>query len=194
MKRLGLVAFGLFLLAATADAFMPAGIEQVIRSWFSGAGKLVKFEIFPSAVSNPRADRCTVWMDRTTMNLMAGCDGATSTVVASGSALGCSVDASGNMTCNTFVSGDQNALSPVAANRFRVLDNDVDLTPNPTCADYGQAHTLTLLDVDESATDVYVICNGTTEAIGIGSTVPDCPVAGATHLTYDLATRAWGCD
>lgn len=191
----GILALALVLAQSVtpADAALRRAIENVVESWFGSGGQLNKMEFFPSTVT-PKPDRCTVWVDKTTLNMMVGCDENTATVLASASALGCTQSASGVLTCNSFISTDQNSLSPVAANRWRVFDNDVDLTPNPSCADYGQAGTLTLLDVDESATDVYVICNGTTEAMSVGSTLASCGVADANHLGYNATTRAWICD
>ena len=97
----------------------------------------------------------------------------------------------GTITADKFEASDQVATG---ANQIRLLDNDVDITPNPTCANVGVANTITLLDIDESATDVWVVCAGTTEALPLSSVVPNCPVAGSAHLTYDAATHAWGCD
>ena len=58
---------------------------------------------------------------------------------------------------NLFQSADQTAAP---GNLLQVLDNDTDLTPNPSCADSGAAGAFTLLDLDESATDTLGALHG----------------------------------
>ncbi len=69
------------------------------------------------------------------------------------------------VAAGTISSGDQTS-SP--GNRWRILDNDVDLTPDPSCANSGEAGVLTILDIDEGPSDTFVICDGTTQKFAIG--------------------------
>lgn len=171
MKR-WLFAVVFFLVSATAvEASLPGAIENTIRTWFNSAAKLIGMAFAPSTGPTAfPAGLCPIWMDSATLNLVAKCsDTGQVTVLANSSVLGCVQDADGNLTCNSFASLDQNGLTPRAANRWRVFDNDVDLTPNPSCADYGEAGVMTMLDIDESAVDDWVWCDGTTE---LGPVVP----------------------
>ena len=139
--------FLIFVVAALCgpplvQAFIPAAIEQAIKSWFNSAGKLVGFT------------------------------------------------ATGTITAGDFVSPDRTTTAP---NRIRIIANDSSLTPDPTCAASGLANTITFIDVNEAAgTDTWMICEGTANLLPLN--VPDCPLAGAAHLTFDIATHAWGCD
>lgn len=152
------------VVAQVAYAYLPANIENVIKSWFNSAGQLVRMTFSPSAARVAKNNKCDVYMNQTTGDLEATCDEQSATVLASASSLGCHVEAGGHMVCNTFTSLDQNSLTPAAANRFRIYDNDVDLNPNPACAQYGLAGVVTLFDSNENATDNWIICNGTETA------------------------------
>jgi hypothetical protein len=54
-------------------------------------------------------------------------------------------------------------LDATGNNLATVFDHDTDVTPDPTCANKGVAGKLTLLDVDESAADSWMACDGTSE-------------------------------
>ena len=97
--------------------------------------------------------------------------------------------ATGALTAGSFVSP---SLGATGANRIRVIANDTDIVTNATCANQGLANTLTILDVDESSTDTWVICNGTIDLIPLA--VPNCPLSGAGHLTFDTSNHTWNCD
>ena len=168
--------------ATAAHAFLPVNIENTIKTWFSSAGKLVGFRFFEdNSPPTPKANTCDLYMDAATDSLVASCDGGAATVVVGAASIACNQDGNGNLVCNTLSSLDQNSLASPAANRWRIFDNDVDLTPNPSCLDYGQTGILTVLDVNENAADNYVLCDGNTE---IGSLSYSGP---ATKLT-----GAWG--
>lgn len=170
MRRL-LAIFGVLLWVTPAHAFLPNSIETVIKSWFNSVGQLVKLTFVPSTPTTSDANRCVVYMNRTTGDLESSCAGRPATVVASASSLGCTVDSGGNMACNSFTSTDQNNLGTPAANRQRLYDNDVNLTPDPSCSAYGLSGVLTLFDVSEGAADLYAVCDGSTTADYVNATV-----------------------
>ena len=163
-RRWTTFVLGVLLLAVPAYAYLPANIEGVVKSWMNSAGQLVRLSFAPTTPQISAANRCDVYMNRTTGDLESSCAGRAATVIASASTLGCSVDSGGNMLCNSFTSADQNNLASPAANRQRLYDNDVNLTPDPSCSAYGLAGVETLIDLDESATDLWGVCDGTTLA------------------------------
>ena len=165
LQRTGIAAAVFFLslaVATVAYAYLPAGIENVIKSWFSSAGKLVKMEFYPSTAEVAKNDRCLMYVNKNTMNFELSCDGQAATVIGSASALGCVQDGAGNLLCNSFTSTDQNSHAVPGANRQRYFDNDVNLTPDPLCANYGQSGMVTIIDSTEGAADTYALCDGTT--------------------------------
>jgi len=97
--------------------------------------------------------------------------------------------ATGALTAGSFVSPD---LGTTGANRIRIIANDSDIPTTATCANQGLANTITILDVDESASDSWIVCVGTADLLPLA--VPNCPLAGATHLTFDTSNHTWGCD
>lgn len=161
---LALITILTVLVSTNAQAFLSSAIETTIKTWFSSAGKLVGMRFYEdTSPPTPLANTCDIYMDAATDSLIASCDGGAGRVVVGSASTACSEDGNGNLTCNTVTSLDQNSLTTPAANRFRIFDNDVDLTPNPSCTDYGQAGILSLLDKDESSVDNYVWCDGTSE-------------------------------
>jgi hypothetical protein len=152
------------LLVSNAEAFLPTAVETAVRGWFSSAGKLVGMRFYEdTSPPTPLANTCDLYMDSATDSLIASCDGGAGRVIVGSASTACTEDGNGNLTCNTMTSLDQNSLVTPASNRFRIFDNDVDVTPNPSCTDLGQAGILSLLDKDESSVDNYVWCDGTTE-------------------------------
>lgn len=80
---------------------------------------------------------------------------------------GCNIDDDGVLTCP-----DQTAEP---GNLLAIHDNDTAFTNDPTCANSGTAGMLTIIDKDESASDDWVVCDGTTELgsladLGTGAT------------------------
>ena len=162
-RRWATFVLGVLLLAAPAYAYLPANIEGVVKSWMNAAGQLVKLRFSPSTNNTVPTGTCDLWVDKNNNSFTAQCGAGNPTIVAALSALGCSQDASGNFICNSISSVDQNTLATPAANRFRLYDNDVNLTPDPTCVNYGVAGVLSKIDADESSNDAFVQCSGTQE-------------------------------
>lgn len=91
-------------------------------------------------------------------------------------------------TWDTSVSGLRAAeVTEAPGNRLRVIDNDTDLTPDPSCANSCEAGYACMLDVDESATHDYVLCEGTTEVLDLTQAVEFGDSAHAPVLYYDGA-------
>lgn len=161
-RRLVLALIFLFGSVAIAHAYLPANIENTVKSWFNSAGKLIGFRL---SVNNsppvPKTGTCDIYVN-SSGDLVSACNGQAATTLISGSVLGC-LQSNGVMSCIAFVSADQNTLPSPAANYFKMFDNDVDLTPSPSCADYGQSGLITVMDTNEGAADRYVLCDGTTE-------------------------------
>ncbi len=68
------------------------------------------------------------------------------------------------------------SVTVAPGNLISVDGNDTNLTPDPTCANSGTAGMITLLDSDESATDSFRMCVGTSDYFVIpqvGSDVAD---------------------
>ena len=59
-------------------------------------------------------------------------------------------------------------LGSTGSNLISIFDHDTDVSPDPTCANKGVDGKLTLLDVDESADDHWVVCVGTSEQVSFG--------------------------
>lgn len=59
-----------------------------------------------------------------------------------------------------FESGDK---TTEPGNRFQLNDNDTAFTNDPACANSGTAGLLTIIDKDETASENWVVCDGTTE-------------------------------
>lgn len=167
MKLRGLwggVLVAALVCAPVAHASLRSAIENALESWFDSAGKvaiILKERIVPSL----RIGECALVMDRSTDGLAAKCKtaaGENQTILLSGNPYAC-VDESGtgDLVCKTVSTFDQNLLSPAAANRLSLYDNDVDLTPDPTCGNYGIAGTQRTLDQIEGSTDAYIPCAGT---------------------------------
>lgn len=140
---------------------LPSGVENAIRGWFDGAGR-VAIVLKERLAPNLSTGECVFYNDKTTHTAQLRCkstDGESATVLLGATA--CETDSAGNMECNTFTSRDQNTLAVPAANRNSLYDNDVDLTPNPTCAALGLDGQMRWFDQDESTVDAYVPCTGT---------------------------------
>ncbi len=75
------------------------------------------------------------------------------------------VTAAGTVTAGGIDTTDQTS-SP--GNRMRLRDNDVDLTPDPSCADCP-AGEICLVDTDENAADRWEFCEGTTMRLRLPS-------------------------
>lgn len=150
---------------APAEAALKRAIENALESWFDSAGRaaiLLKERLVPSIP----VGTCVLVMDRSTDSLMAKCNtasGENQGAIMSGNPFSC-VDESGtgDLVCKTVSTYDQNLLSPPAANRLSLYDNDVDLTPNPICANLGVGSTFRIFDQVEGAPDAYIGCTGTT--------------------------------
>jgi hypothetical protein len=70
------------------------------------------------------------------------------------------------ITCpGGFVASDRNGFATPAANYLLALDNDTAMTPDPTCANACAAGQLCILDIDESSSDDWEVCVGTS---GVG--------------------------
>ena len=105
------VVVTLLMLAINAEAFLPTGIEDAIRSWFSSAGKLIQLTFSPSTPQTSLSGQCRWSMDRATNNLVASCDGSAQRILVNTADLGCVENASGDLSCASFTSGDQNDRS-----------------------------------------------------------------------------------
>jgi hypothetical protein len=57
----------------------------------------------------------------------------------------------------------------VSGNMIQLNDNDINATPDPTCAASGAAGSITLIDADETAADEFAFCNGVAETMRIGT-------------------------
>jgi hypothetical protein len=149
-----------------ARAFLPSAVEYTIKSWFSAAGRLVGLQLFEStnAPIVSETDACRLYVDATTDSLMASCNAGAYTYLVGGAATACAEDASGNITCNTFTSLNQD---PTSANAIRVRQNTV----TRTCANNGVAGQLTLLDKAD-ALNQWCWCNGSVELSCLPTPVP----------------------
>ena len=175
--------------------------------------KKAEFAQQGAAPSPSTANSCVWYMDATANAIMVSCNGGAFGVLSgSGSGTGqCQEDASGNLTCNAYVSTDKDAT---AANKISLYPN----TTARTCAAQGVQSCLggtnagttctvdsvcpsgvcrrlaTILDVSGTAdTNKWCLCNGTTELVcwvGTGTTgMPDC--SGGKHLVYTAGV--WSC-
>lgn len=77
----------------------------------------------------------------------------------------------------TKFTADDKTVEP--GNKVGLYDNDTAFTNDPTCANSGAASEFTLIDKDESATDIWVACDGTTEILNLETAVEGTGVA--TH-------------
>ena len=158
------VLFSVLLLLVTAgiaQAYMPIALENVIKTWFNSAGKLIGFRIYesPAAPAVSGTNNCRLYVDATSNSLMASCGTKAYTYLVGGSATTpCTQDINGNMTCNTFISVNQD---PTAANAIRLRSNDSGTAR--TCATAGTADQLTIIDKAAGATETWCFCNGATE-------------------------------
>lgn len=95
-----------------------------------------------------------------------------------------------------LVAGDRNAISPAKANLLAVLDNDVNIASDPTCANIGAVGRLTIVDDEESAADDdWEVCHGVTPMgelasaenlkVGSAATLPTCDADNAGKLYWD---------
>ena len=145
----------LLVTVGIAQAYMPIALENVIKTWFNSAGKLIGFRIYESsaapAVSG--ANDCRLYVDATTNSLMASCGTKAYTYLVNGTAnVGCTTDVNGVQTCTGgYVSTDQ---GPATANAIRVLAN---ATPQP-CNAAGVWGQLTLTQTTPGG--AYCFCNG----------------------------------
>ena len=159
------------------------------------------------------ANECVWYMDATTNAIMVSCNsGAFGVLSGSGSGTGqCQEDASGNLTCNAYVSTDKDAT---AANKISLYPN----TTARTCAAQGVQSCLggtnagtactvdsvcpsgvcrrlaTILDVSGTAdTNKWCLCNGTTELVcWVGTGTTGMPYSGAA--TNEIYTDGvWSC-
>ena len=187
--------FLIFVVAALCGpplvhAFMPVAIENVIRSWFNGAGKLVRFTFSEStAPTLSTSGKCVLYMDATANALMASCNGGTfKMVIGSGGAANCAEDTEGVLTCTGYISANQNVRTIPEANRI-VLQDDEGTPATPLCSTDGVSGTMTLMDIDSSSIDTYVACNNTTETWAFPTTQPP-----ALLTPYNTPVIAGGAD
>jgi len=76
--------------------------------------------------------------------------------------------ATGQLAADTIAARDQNANG--LPNFIRLDHNATDVTPNPTCAASCNTGQACLIDIDESATDTWVLCVGTSDFFHIPNT------------------------
>lgn len=108
--------------------------------------------------------------------------------IASGAVTGVTtLTASGAITATSFVASD---YTSEPGNLLQVNDNDTAFTNDPTCANSGVAGTLTIIDKDETASDNWVVCNGTTE-LGNFSKFADIDVAETIAADWVNTANPW---
>lgn len=99
-----LLTFGLLtVFAGVAHAYLPANIENVVKSWFNSAGKLVKFEMYGSSPPPTKARACVWWVDQATYTIKASCNnGPVSTLTGAGNGVTSCAEVGGTLTCPAF--------------------------------------------------------------------------------------------
>lgn len=166
MMRRVLAAVAVLLALATyavaANDSLSTRVQQVLSAMFNTAGQLVTMTFWQSAQpAVSAAGTCVLYMDSTTKTLKASCDGASFGGLGLAS---CTVDSLGNLTCNSFISSDQNGAGN--ANVLQVKGNAVALSPHANCANNCSAGSMCLIDTDETATLAPKICFGNTDLKG----------------------------
>ena len=73
----------------------------------------------------------------------------------------------GNVNFARLVGEDANTFGTPEANLVGLKDNEVNLTPDPTCAASGASGELSIIDIDESSADVWMACNGTNPSVAM---------------------------
>ncbi len=96
-------------------------------------------------------------------------------------------DFDGAVSAPSF-SAEDNTTEP--GNLVQLLDNDTAFTNDPTCANSGVAGTFTVIDKDETASDNWVVCNGTSE-LGNFSKFTDLDVAETITADWVNTANPW---
>ena len=84
-----------------------------------------------------------------------------------------------------IVGEDAGAFGTPEANLMSLMDNDVAITPDPTCSATGTAGELMIIDNDETSVDTWQVCDGTSRGQLLSK------LAGA-HVTHSVAQEVAG--
>jgi len=132
--------------------------------------------------------------------LMSGTVGATTTVACfDGTGLlacdggAATLDANGDLVIAGGLTTGDRTTAP--GNFLGTPDNDVDLTPNPSCADSGLAGEVRILDSNEAAGDQWDVCDGISLLFRyppVTTTATEFVAATTTSGAYDTRVLATG--